>query len=127
RRPLIDSLTGAERDVEKLVRQVLESDPAAPAPSLASEGTAEESLAWARGVAERMRAGQDRYRGITPVDVWGRVLPPSPSAPLPVAEAGARALTTPRIMNLVELAGAESTGQRRPVPAERGATPEKMS
>ena len=127
RRPLIESLVGAERDVEKLVRQVLEADPASPPPSLIGQGTAEESLAWARHVAERLRAGQDRYRGITPVDVWGRVLPPSPNAALAVDDSGGRALTSPRILNVVELAGAETTGQRRPVPAERGVTPEKMA
>ena len=127
RRPLIDSLAGAERDVEKLVRQVLEADPSSPPSALASQGTAEESLAWARGVAEGLRAGQDRYRGITPVDVWGRVLPPSPGAVIAVDESGGRSLTSPRLMNLVELAGVERSGQRRPVPAERGAPPEKLS
>ena len=123
RRPLIESLAGAERDVERLVRQLLEADPSSPPPALASRGTAEESLAWARGAAERMRAAPDRYRGVAPVDVWGRVLPPAPSAVLALEESGGRSLMSSRFMNLVELAGAEPSGQRRPVPAERGAAP----
>src|SRR3954469_3351219 len=127
RRPLIESLAGAERDVEKLVRQLLEADPASPPPNLAGEGTAEDSLAWARGVAERLRSAPDRYRGVTPVDVWGRVLPPSPNAVLAVDESSGRSLSPPRFMNLVELANAEPSGQRRPVPAERGAAPDKMT
>ena len=127
RRPLIESLAGAERDVEKLVRQVLEADPTAPPPALASEGTAEEALAWARGVAERLRSGPDRYRGITPVDVWGRVLPPSANAVIASEEQPGRSLTNSRILNLVELPGVEPGGHRRPVPAERGTTPEKLS
>lgn len=127
RRPLMESLAGAERDVEKLVRQVLEADPSSPPPALAGQGTAEESLAWARGVAERLRAGQERYRGITPVDVWGRVLPPSSNAVLAADEPSGRSLTSPRLLNLVELPGVEPGGQRRPVLAERGAAPEKMS
>ena len=127
RRPLIESLAGAERDVEQLVRQVLEADPSSPPPALAGQGTAEESLAWARGVAEGLRSGLERYRGITPVAVWGRVLPPSPNAAVAVDESGERSVTSPRLMNLVELAGAEPSGPRRPVPAERGAAPEKLS
>ena len=127
RRPLMESLAGAERDVEKLVRQVLEADPSSPPPALAGQATAEESLAWARGVAERLRGGPERYRGVTPVDVWGRILPPSPNAVLAVDESEGRSLTSPRLLNLVELPGVEPGGQRRPVPAERSAAPEKMS
>ena len=127
RRPLIESLAGAERDVEKLVRQVLEADPSSPPAALAGQGTAEESLAWARSVAERLRTGQERYRGVTPVDVWGRVLPPSANAVITSEEQTGRSLTNSRILNLVELAGVEPGGPRRPAPAERGAAPEKLS
>ena len=127
RRPVVESLAGAERDVERLVRQLLEADPASPPPALAGHGTAEESLAWARGVAERLRVMPERYRGITPVDVWGRVLPPSANALIAEDDAGGRSLTSARILNLVELAGVEPGGQRRPVAAERGATPEKLA
>jgi nitric oxide reductase NorD protein len=127
RRPLIESLAGAERDVEKLVRQLLAADPASPPPALAEQGTAEESLAWARGVAERLRAAPDRYRGITPVDVWGRVLPPSQNAVIASEEQPGRSLTNSRLLNLVELPGVEPGGHRRPVPAERGAAAEKQA
>jgi len=128
RRPLIESLAGAERDVEKLVRQLLEADPASPPTALSDQGTAEESLAWARELAARLRTTTDRYRGITPVDVWGRVLPPSQNAVIASEEQPGRSLTNSRILNLVELAGVEPGGHRRPVPAEeRGTTPEKLA
>jgi len=74
----MESFVGAEREVETLVRQLLDADPATPPSSFGGQGTAEDSLAWARETAARLRGGPDRYRGVSPVDVWGNVLPPSP-------------------------------------------------
>ena len=126
RRPLMESLAGADRGVEKLVRQLLEADPAAPPPALAGEGSAEDSLVWARETADRLRVA-DRYRGISPVDVWGRVLPPSQNALIASEEQPGRSLTNNRIFNLVELPGVEPGGQRRLAAAERGAAPDKLA
>ena len=120
RRPLMDSLAGAEREVERFVRQLLAADPSSPPEALASGHSAEESLAWARETAARLRSGQDRYRGITPVDVWGSVLPPS-VALRPTAADEKQSLMSQRVFNLVELPGVEPGGKKRPVPAERGA------
>lgn len=125
RRPVMESLAGAERDVEQLVRQLLAADPAAPPPVLAHTGSAEESLAWARETAIRLRTATDRYRGITPVDVWGSVLPPSAAALAASSESNGNPITSSRLLNLVELAGSEGGGQRRPVPAEHGSDPEQ--
>ena len=121
RRPVTESLVGAERDVERFVRQLLAADPAAPPDALAAGRSAEESLAWARDTAARLRAAPERYRGITPVDVWGSVLPPSPRLTASAESPDKQTLLSQRIFNLVELAGAEPGGKRRPVPAQRGA------
>jgi len=121
RRPLVESLAGAERDVERFVRQLLAADPAAPPDTLTAGQSAEESLAWARETAARLRAAPERYRGITPVDVWGKVLPPSPMLTAAAESADTQSLMSQRIFNLVELPGLQQGGKRRPVPAERGA------
>lgn len=125
RRPVMESFVGAERDVETLVRQLLAADPASPPASVGGHGTAEDSLAWARETAARLRGGPDRYRGVSPVDVWGSVLPPSPN----VVAAGERAFENPlmnsKIFNLVELAGIEPGGRRKPIADERGVQAEE--
>src|SRR5690348_7974591 len=125
RRPLMESLTGAEREVENLVRQLLAADPATPPSALAGHATAEESLAWARETAARLRRPAERYRGITPIDVWGNVLAPSPNILVEGKESLDTKLTQARIFNLVELPGVEAGGKRRAVPSDRGAEPEQ--
>ena len=127
RRPLLEALAGAERDVEMLVRQLLAADPATPPPALRGEGSAEESLAWARTAAARLRAAPERYRGVPPVDVWGRVLPPAPAA-LAVGEGSVdKAILSNRLFNLVELPNAEPSGRRHHAPAETGAAPRDVT
>ena len=126
RRPMLESLAGAERDVERLVRQLLAADPAAPPASLAGQGSAAESLAWARETAARLRVAPDRYRGISPVDVWGNVLPPSPAAAAPGEAPFGKSLTNNRLLNLVELAGEERGGRTRHVPSEQRDGPEQQ-
>jgi nitric oxide reductase NorD protein len=126
RRPMMESLAGAEREVEQLVRQLLAADPTAPPASLAGQGSAVESLAWARETAARLRVAPERYRGISPVDVWGNVLPPSPAAAAPGEAPPDRSLTGNRLLNLVELAGAERGGRTQRVP-EQGSGPEQQA
>ncbi|MBV9774203.1 MAG: VWA domain-containing protein [Gemmatimonadetes bacterium] len=73
RRPPPDALTPAEREVEALVRRLLALDPGAPLPDLPADGTPDDSLAWARATAARLRASDARYRGVPAVDAWGTV------------------------------------------------------
>ncbi|HEU4643854.1 MAG TPA: VWA domain-containing protein, partial [Gemmatimonadaceae bacterium] len=77
-RPNPGRLSRPERDVEALVRQLLAPDAARALPAeLAPRATAEESLAWAREMARRIRErhGHEgvRYRGVPPVPHWGTV------------------------------------------------------
>jgi len=75
RRPALESLTPAEREVESLLRRVLAAEPHAALPELPAASTPGESLAWARQTAARVAATGSRYRGIAPVDAWGTVIP----------------------------------------------------
>jgi nitric oxide reductase NorD protein len=125
RRPLLEGLAGAERDVENLVRQLLAADPSTPPSSLRSD-SAEESVLWARETAARLRTPEERYRGVPPVGIWGRVLPPSPGA-LAAEGTGDSSLVNNRLLNLVELAGAEQMGRPKPIAAESGAEPEQAA
>jgi nitric oxide reductase NorD protein len=127
RRPLLESLAGAERDVEHLVRQLLAAHPTAPPEQLGETASAEESLAWARDMAARLRSTQDRYRGVPPVDLWGRVLPPTAGA-LAAAEGRKRSsLLGGGMFNLVELESAEQGGRERPADVARGEIGRKLS
>lgn len=70
-RPALDAMTGVEREVEARIRAALEGglrgrDHAA---------SPEDSLAWARGEAGRIRGAGGDYRGSRPVAAWGTVLP----------------------------------------------------
>lgn len=86
RRPSLESLTPAEREVEGLLRRVLSAEPHAAPPELPAAATPAESLAWARQTAARVAASGARYRGIAPVDAWGTVIPPrAGAAPQPRA------------------------------------------
>ena len=124
RRPVMQSLAGAERDVEQLVRQLLAADPVAPPGELGSSSSAEDSLAWARSTAARLRGGAaDRYRGITPVDFWGSVLPPSANALAPGSAIEGRAPKKPPIQ--LNLPGIEPIAAERPVPGRSGIEPDQ--
>jgi nitric oxide reductase NorD protein len=84
RRPPMDALTPAEREVETLVRRVLSAAPGAspdlPASADPASADPAASLAWARATAARLAAGGGRYRGVTPVAAWGAVLPATAAA-----------------------------------------------
>jgi nitric oxide reductase NorD protein len=73
-RPAVDQLTAAERAVERMVRDALAADLAAPAP--AGIGTPDQARAWARAQASSLRSA-GHYRGVAPVALWGE--PRSPS------------------------------------------------
>jgi nitric oxide reductase NorD protein len=76
RRPALDALTPAEREVERLVRGVLSGAAAVP-----KSLDPADSLAWARKTAARLQArGGGRYRGLPGVITWGIVLPAAPGA-----------------------------------------------
>lgn len=128
RRPMMEGFAGAERDVEKLVRQVLGAAPDAPPDAVGVAVSARESLEWARATAARLRAPGERYRGLPPVPLWGRVLPPTPNA-IAAANDASDPLLSQRIFNLVELAGMEPAGRvREKAEAEQGEqTPEPLS
>jgi nitric oxide reductase NorD protein len=121
RRPLMESLAGAERDVERFVRQLLAARPESPPPAVGMARSARESLEWARATAARLRSDQDRYRGVPPVSVWGSVLPPTPNAAAATDNEGLEPPVSRQLLNLVELSGAEPVGRARdPSPAETG-------
>ena len=78
RRPQLDRLTAAEREVETLVRRALTGKPGAVAPELGSGTTPADSLGWAMAEATRIRATTDHtYRGLPPVHHWGVTRPVS--------------------------------------------------
>lgn len=88
-RPPLASLTGLERQAERMVADVLSADPLAPPPTVPVTRTPVEALAWARATAARLRALGGRYRGVAVVWLWGVALPP------PEGSAPASAWTTP--------------------------------
>jgi nitric oxide reductase NorD protein len=122
RRPMLEGFSGAERNVERLVRQLLGAAPDSPPESIGMATSAHESLAWARETAARLRT-HERYRAVPPVPLWGRVLPPTPNA-IAAAELQPDSLLPQRIFNLVELPGVEPSGRmRESAPAEGGDQP----
>jgi len=125
RRPVAEALAGAEREVEKLVRQLLAAEPLSPPAAFAIDDSTAESAAWAREMASRLRTSQERYRGVPPVGIWGRVLPPSAAAAAAAGMTIDKSLMSNRLLNLVELSGAEPIGQAKPAPADRGAEAEQ--
>lgn len=88
-RPNLRHLRGLEREVEVIVRSLLGDDTLGAV--LPVSGSAEESLAWARDQATRMRAAappRTRYRGIPGMDAWrlapvGQEADPFPPLPSP--------------------------------------------
>lgn len=73
-RPPFERLTPAERAVERIVRDVLAADLASPA--LVGLETADDARTWAQAQARRLRPA-GRYRGVTPVALWGEARPPA--------------------------------------------------
>ena len=72
RRPVLEALAGAERDVEKLLRRLLAAEPSSPPEAFGISASPTESAAWARETAARLRTSQERYRGVPAVGIWGR-------------------------------------------------------
>jgi nitric oxide reductase NorD protein len=70
RRPKIDALSPAERDVETLVRATLSAPPGER--ESASESAAA-SREWARAAAQRIRRADAPYRGLPQTSFWGTV------------------------------------------------------
>jgi hypothetical protein len=112
RRPVAEALAGAEREVEMLVRQLLAAEPLSPPVAFAIDDSTAESAAWAREMASRLRTSQERYRGVPPVGIWGRVLPPSAAAAAAAGMTIDKSLMSNRLLNLVELSDRRS----RPLP-----------
>jgi nitric oxide reductase NorD protein len=69
RRPNVEHLTPAERDVETMVRATLAGDVDEGAVSAGPD----ESLRWARETASRIRMRGAKYRGLPPAPHWGIV------------------------------------------------------
>jgi len=87
RRPSLDRLTPAERDVEQLVRETLSAEPTR---DLSPSSDPAASLAWARETAKRIRGGLATavsYRGLPPASIWGIVR--SNTAPVAQPDPGA--------------------------------------
>ena len=70
-----------ERVVEDLTRVLLAADPATPPAALPRADTPAESLAWARERAADLARLPPRYRGASPVALWGTVAPPPDAVP----------------------------------------------
>src|SRR5262249_32259230 len=90
RRPHIDGLTPQEREVERLLRNVLEAPPESDDVADARPG---DSLAWAKSPAATIRRVRGRYRGIPPAGLWGTLQPPGESV-APNADARAKKTNT---------------------------------
>lgn len=70
RRPKLDALTPAERNVEQFVRETLQTPPERLA---ATSHDPVESLEWARRAAEDIRRSGGIYRGLPPAAFWGKL------------------------------------------------------
>lgn len=104
RRPHIDGLTPQEREVERMLRRVLESPPETDD---AVSDTPDESLAWAKTMAESVRRERGRYRGIPPARLWGVVRPPSKTAAPSNATSAKKTATRPNpLMSASDVGGA---------------------
>ncbi len=104
RRPHIDGLTPQEREVERLLRHVLETPP--DADEIVSR-TPRDSLEWAREMAAKIRRQRGRYRGLPPARLWGTVAPPAENV-VPAADAAkGRSVTRPNpLMSASDVGGA---------------------
>jgi nitric oxide reductase NorD protein len=83
RRPPLERLNEAERDVERLVRETLSAELITEA---SSSNDPSASLAWARETAKRIRsqsAAGTTYRGVPPASIWGTVRSATHAQPPP--------------------------------------------
>ena len=104
RRPHIDGLTPQEREVERLLRHVLETPP--DADDIVSR-TPSDSLAWAREMATKVRRERGRYRGIPPARLWGTVAPPKENVVPAKDTAKGKSVTRPNpLMSASDVGGA---------------------
>lgn len=71
KRPKLESLNPAEREVELLMRAALAGEPLPDQTADANDPA--ESLTWARERAARLRSDGAVYRGLPHADVWGPV------------------------------------------------------
>ena len=78
-RPKPASLTARERELEKLIDDVLRADPSDVPVELAGGASADDSLAWARARADAMSALPYGFGGTAPVGHWG-IAPREPVA-----------------------------------------------
>lgn len=77
-RPAPDVLTGPERALERWLLAVLDAPPERPPEPMLPAPTPAGSLAWARARAATLVDGEERYRGLPAVALWGRIhAPPS--------------------------------------------------
>lgn len=80
KRPKIEDLTPAEREVEQMIRAALAEDVASNSAANAPEASRE----WAIETAKQIRARSEKYRGLPPAAIWGTIrkstneLPPRP-------------------------------------------------
>jgi nitric oxide reductase NorD protein len=119
-RPAGNDLGELARDVEAMVRRVLTTAPLDDA-GVPCAATPEESLAWATGEANRLRAMRPhaRYAGIRPIRLWQTRVAMSPlltllAMPSPPAERGKRkAATTSEQSGEAGEAGGDSEGEAR--------------
>jgi nitric oxide reductase NorD protein len=78
-RPKPASLTARERELERLIREVLRADSTHIPPELAGGATPQDSLSWARARAEAMSVLPYGFGGTAPVGHWG-IAPRDPVA-----------------------------------------------
>ena len=124
RRPKVEGLTDAERDVELLVREALSTEPEGDGTPSTDPAA---SLAWARATAARIRKGGARYRGLPPASIWGTVRPTELAIQPPPGETSKHRLRTgnleanPQESSSGEASGAAGRSAGEPPPRDDGA------
>lgn len=76
-RPPEDRLTAPERRLEGWLHAVLRAPPDSPPHPLLLAPSPDHSLAWAERHRAELREGEERYRGLPAVALWGRVHAPA--------------------------------------------------
>jgi nitric oxide reductase NorD protein len=104
RRPHIDGLTPQEREVERLLRHVLERPP--DVDDIVSRSP-NDSLEWARDMAAKIRRERGRYRGLPPARLWGTVATPKNNVTAATDNARRKSMTQPNpLMSASDSGGA---------------------
>ncbi len=89
--------TPKETAVEQLVSALLAAPPLEPPAPFAHCDTPLESLTWARSTGSAMALLRGRYRGATPVALWGTIAPPRDAIPpAPESDESRRPTNSPR-------------------------------